>query len=160
MIGLSHKLFQNFIWPPTGWNVMPTFPLTSNPVLVGRIWKDWSKCGLVYRVEGPQKIKGQVFGATQWTISLHIGTGPSSSHLVRRLLRLEILLTHLISGLLFKKKYGIALTQSKVYEDEFTFLSQKVSNCVCEAWMAMITDWEKDHTKPNPYYTPLEGEQV
>ena len=66
-------------------------------------------------------------------------------------------LTHRSPGPLFKKKYLNALTQSKVHAEELAFLNQRLPDNVRDTWTRMVVDWEKDRTKPNPYYTPSEG---
>jgi len=71
-----------------------------------------------------------------------------------------VLLTRRHSGPLFKKKYLNALVQSKVYEEELASLNQQIPNDVQDTWTTMIKEWERDRTKPNPYYTPLEGGQL
>ena len=60
-------------------------------------------------------------------------------------------------GPLFKKKYLNAKAQAKVHEDKLVFLNQRLPDNVRNTWTTMIEEWEKDRTKPNPYYTPSEG---
>ena len=69
-------------------------------------------------------------------------------------------LTCVHTGPLFKKKYLNAVAQAKVHEDELAFLNRTLPDDVRDTWTTMIKEWERDRTKPNPYYTPLEGMRI
>lgn len=73
-----------------------------------------------------------------------------------------ILNTHSRSstGSLLKKKLSNALVQSKFHAEELASLNRRLPEDVLNAWTRRIIEWERDRTKPNPYYTPSEGEPL
>jgi hypothetical protein len=144
-------------------NAVQIIRSTMNQVQVEGTWKVLSGRGLDYKVEGAPKIKVLGIGATQWTISLDIGTGPSLSVLV-----CASLYPLLIRGLIFKiylgpllaKKYLNAVKQAKLHEKEQRLINAGLPATLLHSWTAMITIWENNRSAPNPYYTHSTSMQI
>ena len=92
------------------------------------------------------------FSHWNWTKLVSLGKVACSPHVLS--------LTCVHTGPLFKKKYLNAVAQAKVHEDELAFLNRTLPDDVRDTWTTMIKEWERDRTKLNPYYTPLEGMRI
>ena len=77
MTRLSLGWSRNFISPPTAKNVAQISHSITNLGRVDGIWKDQNEHGSVSKVVDVLRIRGPVFGATLWTTSSLIGTGPT-----------------------------------------------------------------------------------
>ncbi len=63
----------------------------------------------------------------------------------------------LISGQLFSKRLRLAIAEREVQQESFEIFSSKQAEHI-DKWKAMVSAFEADGSKPNPYEIPSNGE--
>lgn len=63
----------------------------------------------------------------------------------------------LISGQLFAKRLRLAIAEREVQQESFEIFSSKQAERI-DTWKAMVSAFEADGSKPNPYEIPSHGE--
>lgn len=74
-----------------------------------------------------------------------VGIGEVTSY------RSQLLAQGTVTGLLLSQKLAVARRECELHEKEFELFSQSIAPLTRNEWLAMVTLWESDPTKPNPY---------